>query len=166
MAVTLTFEERAALEDAAGAERRVKVWRRYRAILLANEHGARAAAQMLGCSRPSVYVWLDAFRREGIAALRPRQRVGRPRLAGAGARLLGDLLERDPQGRGWHATGWTVPLLRTELEQAGLAVGERTVRRTLHRLGYAWKRPKYRLGRPDPAYAEKNRRSWSAPRRS
>ncbi len=35
---------------------------------------------------------------------------------------------------------------------------ERTVRRTLHRLGWRWKRPKYVLGRPDPAYAEKKSR--------
>jgi transposase len=44
--------------------------------------------------------------------------------------------------------------MRTELAQAGYAVGERTIRRALHRLGYRWKRPRYVLGRPDPAYAE------------
>jgi len=27
--------------------------------------------------------------------------------------------------------------------------------RTLHRLGYRWKRPKFVLGRPDRGYAEK-----------
>jgi transposase len=35
-----------------------------------------------------------------------------------------------------------VPLLRAELAAAGHAVGERTIRRTLHRLGWRWKRPK------------------------
>jgi len=34
-------------------------------------------------------------------------------------------------------------------------VHEHTLRRTLKRLGYRWKRPQYVLGRPDPAYAEK-----------
>jgi transposase len=48
-----------------------------------------------------------------------------------------------------------VPLLQTELAQAGYHVGARTIRRALHRLGYRWKRPQYVLGRPDPAYAEK-----------
>jgi len=48
-----------------------------------------------------------------------------------------------------------VPLLRAELAAAGVAAGERTVRRALHRLGWRWKRPKYVLGRPDPAYEGK-----------
>ena len=41
----------------------------------------------------------------------------------------------------------------TELA-AGRDLGGRTVRRSLHRLGYRWKRPQYVLGRPDPAYDE------------
>lgn len=73
--------------------------------------------------------------------------------------MLTGLLDQDPQSRGDQATGWTVPLLRTELAQAGYAVGGRTIRRALHRLGYRWKRPRYVLGRPDPADAEKKGRS-------
>ena len=73
----------------------------------------------------------------------------------AGEAVLQALLATDPQGHGHQATGWTVPLLRGELAQVGYAVGERTVRRALHRLGYRWKRPQYVLGRPDPAYVEK-----------
>jgi transposase len=73
--------------------------------------------------------------------------------------LLEELLAADPQAHGRHATGWTVPLLRTELAAAGIVAGERTIRRALHRLGWRWKRPKFVLGRPDPAYAEKKGRS-------
>lgn len=80
--------------------------------------------------------------------------------------MLTDVLQQDPQMRGWHATGWTVPLLREELVRAGHAVSERTVRRMLHRLGWRWKRPKYVLGRPDPAYSEKRGRSRRVWRRS
>ena len=69
--------------------------------------------------------------------------------------LLETLLSADPQARGHLAAGWTVPLLRTEMRAAGYPVSERTIRRSVHRLGYRWKRPKYVLGRPDPAYAEK-----------
>jgi transposase len=65
------------------------------------------------------------------------------------------LLAADPQARGHHATGWTVPLLRSELTAAGIVAEERTIRRALHRLGWRWKRPKFVLGRPDPAYVEK-----------
>jgi hypothetical protein len=51
--------------------------------------------------------------------------------------------------------------MRTELNKRGWAAAERTIRRTLHRLGWRWqtgKRPKFVLGRPDPAYAEKKSR--------
>jgi transposase len=165
MPLVLTATERAALDRAAAGERRARAWRRYRAVLLAAERGPEQAADALGCAHSSVYAWLAAWRRDGLAGLaeRPR-RGGRPaRLAGGGAVLLGRLLGEDPQARGWHATGWTVPLLRTELERAGYAASEKTLRRVLHRLGWAWKRPTYRLGRPDPAYAEKKPASWSGP---
>jgi hypothetical protein len=45
--------------------------------------------------------------------------------------------------------------LRTELAKQGWSASERTLRRTLHRLGYRWKRPKFVLGRPDPDDTEK-----------
>jgi transposase len=166
MRVELTAGERAALEAAAGAERRVGRWKRYRAVLLLAERGPEAVAAALGCARSSVYAWAAAWRARGLAGLRERPRGGRPRrLAGPGEAALEALLAEDPQARGWHATGWTVPLLRAELATAGHAVGGRTIRRALHRRGWRWKRPKYVLGRPDPAYAEKKPPSPSAPPR-
>ncbi|HEY3111207.1 MAG TPA: helix-turn-helix domain-containing protein [Chloroflexota bacterium] len=127
--------------------------------------GPEAAARALGCAASSVYAWVAAWRRAGLAGLAERRWRGgpAPRLAGAGEALLTALLAQDPQARGWHATGWTVPLLRTELARAGFAVGERMIRRALHGLGWGWKRPKYVLGRPDPAHAAKKGRSWSGP---
>ncbi len=77
--------------------------------------------------------------------------------AAAGEGLLEALLGQDPQACGHRATGWTVALLVGELTNAGYAGGDRTVRRALHRLGWRWKRPKFVLGRPDPAYKAKKR---------
>src|SRR5262249_4855812 len=123
---------------------------------------------VLGCAHSSVYAWVAAWRRDGLAGLAERPRKGgRPaRLAGGGTVLLARLLGEDPQARGWHAAGWTVPLLRAGLDRAGYPAGDRTVRRALHRLGWSWKRPRYVLGRPDPAYAGKKPWSWRAPARS
>lgn len=158
MRMVVTAEQRAALEEAAGAERRVGRWKRYRAVLLLAELGPEDVARALGCARSSVYAWAAAWGTRGLDGLRERPRPGRPRRLGAGGEAtLEGLLAQDPQARGQHATGWTVPLLRAELAQTGYAVGERTIRRALHRRGWRWKRPKYVLGRPDPAYAEKKR---------
>jgi transposase len=164
MRLRVTESQRTALEAAAAAEKRVRRWRRYQAVLLladghapaADGHAPAAVARTLRCSRASVYAWAAAWRRTGVAGLREGDHGGgRVKLAAAGAAALQDLLSADPQAWGHQATGWTVPLLRTELARADCVVGERTIRRALHRLGYRWKRPRYVLGRPDPAYAEK-----------
>ena len=162
MEIVLTDAERTGLEEAAAGERRVRLWRRYRAVLLlADGRRPPAVAAALGCSLSSVYNWAAMWQDGGgLPGVRGRGHGGgRARaLAGAGERLLEALLGEDPQARGHAATGWTVPLLVGELEDAGHAVGERTVRRTLHRLGWRWKRPRYVLGRPDPAYEQKRGR--------
>jgi transposase len=163
----LTAVQRAELEAATAAERRVGRWKRYRAILLLAEQSPAAVAAALGCGRSSVYGWAAAWRQRGAEGLRERPRGGRPRrLGGEGEAALEMLLGEDPQARGQHATGWTVPLLRAELARGGHAVSEHTVRRALHRRGWRWKRPKYVLGRPDPDYAEKRGPSPSGRPRS
>jgi len=156
----LTAEERAVLAAAEASEGRVRHWRRYRALqLLADGQSLATVAAAVGCSERSLWYWAARWRGAGLAGLVEAPHRGRERtLDGRAERLLEALLGTDPQARGYHATGWTVPALQTALAAAGYTVGPRTIRRTLHRLGWRWKRPKYVLGRPDPAYAEKKRR--------
>jgi len=165
MELVLTAEDRAALEAAAAGEPRVRRWKRYRAVLLlAAGLAPSAVAAALGCAESSVYNWAQAWRAGGLAGLAEGPHPGGARRLDAdGEAALEALLGQDPQARGHHATGWTVPLLRTELAAAGHELSERTVRRSLHRLGYRWKRPKFVLGRPDPAYEAKRGPSPSAP---
>jgi transposase len=163
MEIVLSEEQRAALEAAVAGEARVRLWKRPRAVLLlADGMAVPAVAAALGCAPSSVYHWAAAWRVRGLDGLRegPHRGVAR-RLDAAGEARLAALLEQDPQARGHQATGWTVPLLRTELAAAGYHLSERTVRRSLHRRDYRWKRPKFVLGRPDPAYAAKRGRSPS-----
>ena len=160
MRLRVTESQRTELAATAAAEKRVRRGRRYQALLLLADCGAAAHAAVqprtLRCSRASVYAWAAAWRRTGVAGLREGDHGGgRVKLAAAGAAALQDLLSADPQAWGHQATGWTVPLLRTALARADCVVGERTIRRALHRLGYRWKRPRDVLGRPHPAYAEK-----------
>ena len=161
MPLTLTEDERAALEAAQVQSRRVRHWRRYQAVLLrAQGMWVKDVARALGCSEASVYNWTAAWRAEGAAGVGEGVHPGAARrLAPEAEAALHQLLTAgDPHAAGYAATGWTAPLLRTELAKRGWPAAERTVRRTLHRLGWRWKRPKYVLGRPDPAYAEKKSR--------
>lgn len=160
MALHLADAERADLEAAAAAEKGVRRWKRYRAILLRGEGLTVAAvAGALRCSEASVYAWTARWRAAGADGLREGDHGGgKAKLGAGGEAALAALLASDPQARGHHATGWTVPLLGTELAAAGHAAGDRTIRRAVHRLGYRWKRPLYVLGRPDPDYDAKKAR--------
>ena len=155
MSLALTETQRTDLDAAASAEKGGRRWKRFRAVLLRGEGLTVAAvAATLGCSEASVYGWTARWRRDGVSGLREGNHGGGKRkLDAAGEARLVTLLAEDPQAHGHQATGWTVPLLRGELLGAGYAVGERTVRRAIHRLGSSWKRPQYVLGRPDPDYA-------------
>lgn len=157
MAFPLTDAQRTELEAAMAEERRVRRWKRYRAILLRGDGlSVPAVARTLGCSQASIYAWSAAWRTQGVAGLAEGVHRGGPvKLGPTAEAVLIEVLATDPQSHGHRATGWTVPLLRTELAARGTIVGERTIRRALHRLGYRWKRPRYILGRPDPAYLEK-----------
>jgi transposase len=158
MGLMLDPTERAQLAEAASKQKRVRNWRRMRAIeLLAEGRRPEAVAGALGCSRSSVYAWAKAWREMGLLGLREGSRPGRRRsLEGRAELLLEELLqEGNPQSRGYCSSGWTVPMLRSELAKAGYVVSERTLRRTLKRLGFRWKRPKYVLGRPDPDHESK-----------
>ena len=157
MLLILSPSQRSELEAAAGQEGRVRRWRRYRAILLlADGQPPPQVAQTLGCGVSTVYAWVAAWRTAGLDGLVEAEHGGGHwALDATGEDALVGLLETDPQTRGHQATTWTVPLLHGELARCGYQLSPRTVRRALHRLGYRWKRPRYVLGRPDPAYAEK-----------
>lgn len=156
----LTPADRRDLGAAAAREGRVRRWRRYRAILLlADGEAVDQVARTLNCGASTVYRWAARWRAEGIAGLAEGDHGGgRWAIDATGEELLVGLLAADPQARGHQATAWTVPLLHGELARLGYRLSRRTVRRALHRLGYRWKRPRYILGRPDPAYAEKKGR--------
>ncbi len=93
--MTLKPEERVALAEAASKEKRVRNWRRMRAIeLLAEGRKPEAVAEALGCARSSVYAWAKAWREMGLSGLREGSRPGRKRsLQGRAELLLEELLK-------------------------------------------------------------------------
>lgn len=114
--------------------------------------GVVEVARALQVTRQSVRNWVSRYRRQSeLAAPADTLKSGRPRKADEAAEtLLRALMMIPPERCGYHATHWTVPLLHDQVcQNLGIQCAERTIRRCLHRLGYAWKRPRYVLP-PDP----------------
>jgi transposase len=158
--LAMTDDQRAELAGAVRTSRTVRHWKRYQAVLLrADGTSVAVVAKTLGCSEDSVTNWTHAWQAEGLAGVREGPHPGAARrLDPAAEQRVEALLTSDPQTAGYSTTGWTVPLLRTELARGGWTASERTLRRTVQRLGWVWKRPKFVLGRPDPAYEAKKGR--------
>jgi transposase len=136
----------------AGA-RDAHLYRRTLAVLEFDRgRSATDIAAMLGVTRQSVYNWVGTYA-EALdpAVLADPDRPGRPPLLTEDAEgLLRRLLGCSPQDLGYPGTVWTVPRLQEQLErETGRRPSDDTVRRALHRLDYAWKRPRYVLD-PDP----------------
>src|SRR5258706_14410152 len=152
MEIRLTQPETEALAQHAAHERRAVTWRRYRAIqLLAQGQTPQQVAAALGCCLASVYNWATAWQREGRTDLGDQPRAGRPpRLEADGEQQLEALLASDPQAHGLLATGWTVPLLQTQLAQAGVGARGHTAQPGPHRLGWRRERPRPPVGPARP----------------
>jgi transposase len=143
--VAVTDADRRALDAALRTTKRAREWRRLQAVrLLADGRAAPEVAQVLGCSASSVYYWANDWRAARVAGLAEGPHAGRPRRLDVetAAPREEHLLADDPQAHGSAATDWTVPLVRTAVARSGYDLSARTLRRTLHRLGVRWKRPK------------------------
>jgi transposase len=149
----LTAWQRRRLRRQLSQARDARLYRRTLAVLeLDRGRPASDIARMLGVSRQSVYNWVEAYAQAlDPFALQDEPGRGRRRLLGEDQEhLLEDLLAASPQGLGYPHASWTVPLLTQALQAAtGQRVSDDTLRRTLRRLDYVWKRPRYDL-LPDP----------------
>jgi transposase len=160
----LTTRERRQLRTKLRQVRDARLYRRVLAMLEYDRgEPVSAVAELLGVSRQSVYAWIARFQeRGGAAGLSTVPRSGRPPRTGETFDvLLTTLLMLSPERFGYHATHWTIRLLRDQLRQnTDEEYSDDTIRRGLHRLGYVWKRPRYVLA-PDP---EREKKTPNSPR--
>ncbi len=157
--ISRSSAEREHLEQAACTTRDKRAWLRIRALLLWDEgKEATEVSRTFGVGRQSLYEWRARYlESRDPADLLDRPKSGRPpSLARPKRERLQEILARDPEALGYRSHGWTVPLLMQHLaSHEGVKVSETTLRRTLHALGYRWKRPRYVLARKDPQREEK-----------
>lgn len=154
----LMASERRQLRRQLQQTRDARLYRRLLAVLECDRGTPPGTvAELLGVSRQSVYNWIARFWECGDASkLRDAPHPGRPARANdVFDLLLQTLLMLSPERFGYHATHWTVRLLRDQVRQnTGQIYSDDTIRRGLHRLGYVWKRPRYVL-MPDPQREKK-----------
>lgn len=156
--LTLTYWQRQHLERQLRSTRDARVYRRTLAVLeVAQGEPVASVARRLRVTLRAVYHWVATYGRDHApAALADRDRTGRPRLlTPADRESLRELLDCSPQGMGYFAAQWTVPLLREHLtRRTGRPFSDDTLRRELQRLRYSWKRSRYTLD-PDPEFGGK-----------
>lgn len=156
--VLLNSRQRRRLQRELGSADEAPLCRRILALLEVDAgKPISGVAELLGVSRHSVYNWIECYAaRHDPEDLADRERSGRPpRWTDEIRSVVQECLKWPPDSWGYQAVGWTVPLLQNWLiEQTGLTFSESAIRHHLHRLGYAWKRPRYVL-EPDPEREKK-----------
>ena len=130
-----------------------RVAERARMILLSDRgYTIQQIAETLDCSDKTVRMWISRYESEGYNGLLDKPRTGRPSEVDEKVKAT---IEKDmkklPSDFGYIAAFWTVGLLCIHLVKTlGIKVSNSTVRRTLHALDYAFRRPRIAPNSNDP----------------
>jgi transposase len=130
-----------------------RVSERIRMILLSSRgYTVPQIATIFECDEATVRGWIERFEAEGVQGLRDHPRRGRPRKADPVAhQTIRQQLEEGPATQGYFFGCWTLVTLAGHLaSQCGLRLSRATVRRTVLRLDFRWRRPRHALS-VDPA---------------
>jgi transposase len=102
-------------------------------------------AQVLGLTRMSLNRWVHRVNAQGVAALKPSPKPGRPsQLTPALCKVLERDLEKSPQALGLNRAQWDGPTLVTYLKRRwGVTLKVRQAQYWMHQLGYGLKRASY-----------------------
>ena len=114
-------------------------------LLVADGYSPTHICRILFCSRTTVYAITHRFCREGQAAFYDRQKRGPRALLDESAQKRIETLveEHSPMEHGWLRSRWSCSVLVAQLfRERALLLSRETVRRTLHRLQFRWRRPR------------------------
>jgi transposase len=132
------------------------------AALLLSVEGQRPGwiCEVLGVSRQSLNVWIHQVNEQGLSAVKPKSRPGRPaRLTSQIRKQLEVDLERSPQDVGLNRSQWDGPTLARYLKQQfGMKLTVRQAQRWMHQLGYRLKRAGYSYLQANSQEAQKFQR--------
>ena len=119
-------------------------------LLCAGGRTPSEIASFLLCSRSSVYRAVAAYR-SGTLIYGSIEAADAPSKLRSWQRSLVAIVSRCPSAYGWCRTRWSCQALSLELKaRRGYRASRETIRRTLHSLGYAWKRARHVARDDDP----------------
>ncbi len=148
----------AVAEEIPGAWIGIKI-----AALLLVVEGQRPGwiTEVLGLTRMSLGRWIHAVNEEGLAALKPKPRPGRPtRLEPKIQKVLQAHLEKSPQEFGLNRAQWDGPTVVAHLKRHfGITLKVRQAQSWMHHLGYRLKRASYSYLQAKAADARKFQRT-------
>ncbi len=103
-------------------------------------------------SKVTIYKWFDRFDTQGPDGLHDKPRSGRPsKVTQAVKDFVKKALEETPNKYGENCTIWTVALLQTHIKnELALQLSGKVTRKTIHDLGFRWRRPRWAAVRKDP----------------
>lgn len=145
---TLKAKERKRLENHLRRARETRFADRLRAVLWSEQRqSVSAIAKLLHKHPTTVLLWLKDYLRFGLRGLVPRKSTGAPRKVDADAdACLQDALAHNPRDLGYRFNRWTLDTLAEHVRrEVHVCVHPFTISRAVHRLGYAYVRPKYCL---------------------
>jgi transposase len=145
---TLKAKERQRLQNHLRRAREAHYADRLRAVLWSEQRqSVPDIAQLLGKHPSSIQRWLHDYLRFGLRGLTIRHSPGRPcAIDPDGEECLRQAVLVNPRDFGYRFTRWSAATLAEHLHrEIHIPVSEDTVRRTLHRLRFSYKRPKLSL---------------------
>ena len=147
-ALILTDPQWDELDSLRFSTRDARVFRNATIILMSSSGRSKAQiAETLGCSSATVDNIRAAYRRDGLAGLKPASPPGRPSRATPEYRAaIKVAVATPPRDLGYGFSVWSVNRLRQHLKgQTGIELSEDQFRRILHQEKFSFQRPKHTM---------------------
>ena len=126
--------------------------RAHMVLLAGRGYSVPQIATIHACGTDVVRTWLHRYAQHGVAGLADQPRRGRPPKDQLAGPLVDAQASQSPRCSGHVQACWSVALLAAFLARRFCLVRARSsVRRSLHRMGWRWARPRLApAGKPDP----------------
>lgn len=159
----LTEEGLREIVEAIKHDKRPEVRQRAMGLRLLHEgKAAKAVAEFLSVSQPTVYDWHHRWQGQGVEGLANRPKSGRPMKANQNyVEILEQVVDQDPQELGYAFSIWTTERLRLHLKaKTGIELKPTQFRALLKEHDFVYRRPKHDLTNLQDPVARQAAEEW------